>query len=231
MAYNSKPKKKFDAERALADYVTVNERIMKFWEKYPDGFIHTDIIKDEGDLVVIEAKVYRNLEERKLDLPAAKGHAFEVKEDRHMINSKAHLENCETSAVGRALAMLGFEVKKGIASREEMYKVTRANESRSEASEKTSEGDNIRSIKKDAQKNAQKADEKERIAKGKESVMKVCQEKGLDNTTAMNLILYYAQGGTIDFQAVGDAYRFATQSTPEEIKALVSASNEQGGAA
>lgn len=102
-------------ENALKDYVEVNVRIMKFYEKYPNGRIITDMVSWENDKVVVKAKVYRDNE----DVVASTGYAYE-KEGSSFINKTSALENCETSAVGRALAMLGFEIKKSIASYEEV---------------------------------------------------------------------------------------------------------------
>jgi hypothetical protein len=99
----------------LNDYVQVNDRIMKFYEKYTDGSIQTELLKWENGVVVMKAYAYRNPD----DPRPATGHAYE-KEDATYINKTSALENCETSAVGRALAMLGFEIKKSIASREEV---------------------------------------------------------------------------------------------------------------
>ena len=101
------------------DYVQVNERIEKFYEKYPEGSIQTEIhtIMDglEGKVAIIKAYAYRDRE----DPRPATGHAYE-KENSSFINKTSYIENCETSAVGRALAMLGFEIKKSIASKEEV---------------------------------------------------------------------------------------------------------------
>ena len=101
------------------DYVQVNERIEKFYEKYPNGSIQTEIhsIMDgpEGKVAIIKAYAYRDRE----DPRPATGHAYE-KENSSFINKTSYIENCETSAVGRALAMLGFEIKKSIASKEEV---------------------------------------------------------------------------------------------------------------
>ena len=99
----------------LNDYVQVNERIEKFYEKYPEGSIQTEIIANENGVVIFKAYAYRNQEDTK----PATGHAME-KEGSTYINKTSHIENCETSAVGRALAMLGFEIKKSVASREEV---------------------------------------------------------------------------------------------------------------
>lgn len=102
-------------EAALKDYVEVNVRIMKFYEKYPEGRILTEIVRWENDVIVMKATAYRN----DTDVPASTGFAYE-KEGSSFINKTSALENCETSAVGRCLAILGFEVKKSIASREEV---------------------------------------------------------------------------------------------------------------
>lgn len=99
----------------LNDYVQVNERIEKFYEKYPEGSIQTEMILNENGMVIFKAYAYRNQE----DIKPATGHAME-KEGSTYINKTSHIENCETSAVGRALAMLGFEIKKSVASREEV---------------------------------------------------------------------------------------------------------------
>lgn len=102
-------------EDALKDYVEVNVRIEKFYEKYPDGSIQTEITHLDNDKVIIKAYAYRDREDTK----PATGHAME-KEGSSFINKTSHIENCETSAVGRALAILGFEVKKSVASKEEV---------------------------------------------------------------------------------------------------------------
>lgn len=101
---------------ALADYITVNERIIEFYKKYPDGRILTDIVSWENGIIIMKSTVYRNFEDEKA---LAVGHAYE-KEDASFINKTSALENCETSAVGRALALAGFEIKKSIASKEEV---------------------------------------------------------------------------------------------------------------
>lgn len=102
-------------ENALKDYVEVNVRIMKFYEKYPEGRITTELVKWENDVIVMKATAYRDNQ----DIPASTGYAYE-KEGSSFINKTSALENCETSAVGRCLAILGFEIKKSVASREEV---------------------------------------------------------------------------------------------------------------
>lgn len=105
------------------DYVPVAERLEKFYERFPDGRITTEIIEHnlESGFVLIKASVYRSPDDAS---PAATGHAFEVRGESY-VNKTSYVENAETSSVGRALAMLGFEVKRGIASREEIQKTAR----------------------------------------------------------------------------------------------------------
>jgi hypothetical protein len=69
----------------------------------------------------MRAEIYRNQDDAS---PASTGHAFENRSEGY-VNKTSYIENCETSAVGRALALLGYEIKRGIASREEMQKVDR----------------------------------------------------------------------------------------------------------
>jgi hypothetical protein len=103
-------------QNALKDYVEVNVRVEKFWERFPNGRISTEIVSWENGVVVMKAEVYRDITDT---VPSATGHAYE-KEGSTFINKTSALENCETSAVGRALGNLGFEIKKSIASKEEV---------------------------------------------------------------------------------------------------------------
>lgn len=99
----------------LNDYIQVNDRIIAFYDKYPQGSIQTEIVKCDDKEVIFKAYAYRSPEDNR----PATGHAREL-EGSTYINKTSHIENCETSAVGRALAMLGFEIKKSVASREEV---------------------------------------------------------------------------------------------------------------
>lgn len=105
------------------EYVTVHERIEKFYEKYPQGRITTTILEHSAEtgFVLMKAEVFRDADDV---LPAASGHAYELRSSGH-VQQGSYVEVCETSSVGRALALLGFEVKRGIASREEMEKASR----------------------------------------------------------------------------------------------------------
>jgi len=105
------------------DYVPVAERLERFYERYPEGRITTSIVQHdlETGFVLMRAEVFRGPDDAQ---PASTGHAFEVRGESY-VNKTSYVENAETSSVGRALAMLGFEVNRGIASREELQKTAR----------------------------------------------------------------------------------------------------------
>jgi len=110
---------KFD----LSQYEEVRVRLPKFFEKYPEGRVITDIIAQFNDLetIVVKATLFEDGDPQKL--PLATGIAYEKNGDGY-INKTSHVENAETSAVGRALANLGLHGSKR-PSREEMEKVER----------------------------------------------------------------------------------------------------------
>jgi hypothetical protein len=95
------------------EYAEVNQRIKAFRMLYPEGFIHTEILSNEGGVVVFRATVGDG------DRVLATGTAYE-KEGSSYINKTSYIENCETSAVGRALGMLGIGIDTAVASAEEV---------------------------------------------------------------------------------------------------------------
>lgn len=112
----------------LDDYEPVEDRISKFWSDHPTGRIETTLIEvlADGPAVefVVHAQVFRTDD---ADRPAATGLAHEVV-GQGMVNKTSALENCETSAIGRALANLGYATRHR-PSREEMTKATRPDRS------------------------------------------------------------------------------------------------------
>lgn len=114
MSYNKNNAKQTKKD-ALEDYVPVHARVAAFYKKFPEGRIITDIVIIDEEKVIMKATIYRD--ER--DIIAAQDFALE-KFGSSFINVNSALENCSTSATGRALAMLGFEIKKSIASYEEV---------------------------------------------------------------------------------------------------------------
>ena len=115
----------------LEDYEPVDSRIAKWWEKHPNGSIQTELVHT-GAYHVMKATLYTED-----GLIVANGFAKEVESDRG-VNATSALENCETSAIGRALANAGFQAKIGKrASREEMEKVQRSTSVKAEVWEQT----------------------------------------------------------------------------------------------
>jgi hypothetical protein len=102
-------------------YATVAERIELFYSRFPDGRINTELVAREGGEITFKALIYRAASD---GFPAATGWASE-REGSTDVNSVACLENTETSAVGRALANLGFTASTKRPSREEMEKAER----------------------------------------------------------------------------------------------------------
>ena len=114
----------------LADYETVEERIKRFYAAYEDGRIVTEwessyaVDGASPNIWVIKASVYLSAGDQANKLPKATGYASEKDGTGGANSAGAAMENCETSAIGRALANLGMSGNKR-ASREEMAKVQR----------------------------------------------------------------------------------------------------------
>ena len=102
------------------DYAEVKERIKAFRKLYPDGCIKTSLITESNGECIIkaEAGIYKDCDFYLL----ATGIAHEVK-TASAINKTSYIENCETSAVGRALGMLGIGIDTAVASAEEADKI------------------------------------------------------------------------------------------------------------
>lgn len=98
------------------EYIDVAQRVQGFWELYPEGRISTEMTADDGKRCVFRAEVYPA---KDTPWPIATGHAYEVNNGRG-VNATSYIENCETSAVGRALGMLGIGSTDSIASADEV---------------------------------------------------------------------------------------------------------------
>ena len=123
-------------------YATVAERIEQFYSRYPDGRITTELVSRADGEITFKALVYRGTAET---LAAATGWASEREGDGD-INTVACLENTETSAVGRALANLGFTASSKRPSREEMGKVARVRRALSVRAGRQRENGNLGSL-------------------------------------------------------------------------------------
>ena len=102
----------------LEDYETVEERLIKFWKDHPQGRIITEVLEISASRFIVKASLYRESEANAWTT----GLAEETVQGRG-VNATSALENCETSAIGRALANAGYATKGKRASREEMSKV------------------------------------------------------------------------------------------------------------
>lgn len=100
------------------DYAEVNQRIKAFRMVYPDGFIKSDILPAQEGICLMKAYVGFFDEDHEAYILGT-GHAYEEK-DSNFINKTSYIENCETSAVGRALGMAGFGIDTSVRSAEEM---------------------------------------------------------------------------------------------------------------
>lgn len=119
------------------DYVMVNERIKEFKRLYPDYAIVTDIEHLEDKMCVIKASVYD-----KDGNPKATGHAYE-REGSTNINKTSFIENCETSAVGRALGFLGIGIDTSICSAEELAIAISQQETPEQIAERKLNGEDV----------------------------------------------------------------------------------------
>src|SRR5262245_23123987 len=103
----------------LADYVEVSDRIKAFYEKFPEGSLQGSyevLTVAEATMIVYRAEAYRTPD----DARPGVGYASEPVPGKTPYTADSELMNAETSAWGRAIASLGFEVSRGIASANEV---------------------------------------------------------------------------------------------------------------
>ena len=96
------------------EYIPVNERVKEFRAKYPDYTLLSELVSLDENSVVMVARVF-----------SPEGHVVAngyAQEDRNAsnINKTSYVENCETSAVGRALGMFGIGIDASMASADEV---------------------------------------------------------------------------------------------------------------
>ncbi len=108
----------------LNEYETVAERLVRWWAAYPDGQILTSIHYYDGDLVLFRAEGFNN--DGKL---IATGYAEEVR-GSSPVNKISHVENGETSSIGRMISNSPLGTRGDRPSREEMEKVSRGPQER-----------------------------------------------------------------------------------------------------
>lgn len=103
----------------LADYETVEVRLEKFINDWPDFRVSTELESFANNKYIVKAYLYKSMAD---NVAFSTGYAEETVTERG-VNSTSALENCETSAIGRALANAGYAAKGKRPSREEMAKV------------------------------------------------------------------------------------------------------------
>jgi hypothetical protein len=106
----------------LADYEPVEVRLEKFIKDYPDFRVSTELEVIESNRYIVKAYLFKTATD---SVAWATGLAEETVTSRG-VNQTSALENCETSAIGRALANAGYAPKGKRPSREEMTKVVKA---------------------------------------------------------------------------------------------------------
>lgn len=105
----------------LSLYETVAQRLVRWWAEFPDGRIITSIHHYDGSTIIMRAECYNND-----DRLIATGYAEEVF-GNSPVNKTSFLENCETSAIGRAISNSRIGHTGERASVSEMEKVNRVN--------------------------------------------------------------------------------------------------------
>ena len=99
-------------------YVMVKERVIAFRREFPDWKITTEMVYHDDACVIFKASIHD--EDGHV---IATGHAKED-EGSTNINRTSHVENCETSAIGRALALLGIGIDDSFGSADEIANAT-----------------------------------------------------------------------------------------------------------
>ncbi len=159
------------------NYAEVNQRIKAFRMCYPNGSITTEIISLENGVVTMKSTVQD--EEGKI---LGTGLAFE-KESSSFINKTSFIENCETSAVGRALGMCGFGVDVSIASYEEMANAVE-NQNKADSEANANKQANTQPTKKEAptrtEQSNRKASTTNCTTNYREKLIEYCVEKGIN---------------------------------------------------
>lgn len=144
-----------------ADYEPVDSRIHKFWTDYPQGRIHTEIVLINETEIVIKASIFADRDDPR---PVSIDFAQETR-NSSPVNKLSFVENCATSAIGRALATFAYSPKGKRPSKEEMEKVQRGNvynerdwHADLEKLVEAKDLDGLRQLRKDAVRSLQPAD-------------------------------------------------------------------------
>lgn len=165
------------------EYAEVNQRIKAFRMCYPEGTIETTLLSDENGVCIMSARVGYYDKETGAFRILGTGTAYE-KETSSYINKTSYIENCETSAVGRALGMAGFGIDTSVASYEEVSNAIAQQEA--DKQPKKAKGHNSMPETVEARETASgRITEKEW-----KNLQAVCKEKGKDPRELLRLYGY-----------------------------------------
>ena len=114
-------------------YAEVNQRIKAFRMVFPTGFIKTEMVSNENGVCIFRAYC-GYYDDNGEPVHLSSGTAYE-KEGSSYINKTSYIENCETSAVGRALGIAGFGIDTALASADEITNAERQQEEQEEQKE------------------------------------------------------------------------------------------------
>ena len=214
------------------DYVEVDERIRLFWELHPTWAIVTEMIYNcEQEMVCIfKATVIDDKEKIR-----STGHAREFQADKKsMVNKTSHVENCETSAIGRALGVKGIITEYGLASANEVREARRLEKELDELDKKPNppaggeqkivleEGDKVKKVIADLTPVIPEVKEPEpqTVADADSDMIKNILGKSADNTISEALISLNSRAMKIttdeEGKAVSDEYRALVAQHGEE---------------
>jgi hypothetical protein len=104
------------------EYITVAQRVLGFNEQYLKGSISTEVISDDGTTIQMKTTVWPDASDQSRCFT---GFSEEVRGGEG-VNKVSAVENAETSAVGRALGMMGIGIIDGIATADEVSKAVNA---------------------------------------------------------------------------------------------------------
>jgi len=105
----------------LSNYETVETRLARFWEQFPEGRVETTLMNYDGESCIVRSVIWKHRDDAN---PTATGYAHEIHTERG-VNMTSFIENCETSSLGRVLSNMGLAKQGARPSREEMEKVER----------------------------------------------------------------------------------------------------------
>ena len=141
------------------EYVEVNERVKYFRNRFPNYALTTELVSITDELCIFKASVL-NADNRVVST----GTAYE-KEGSSYINKTSYIENCETSAVGRALGFFGIGIDTSVASADEVLNAQLNQGAESVPTLKSGEKVSLKSVRESVTKSKQKVNQETALEK------------------------------------------------------------------